>query len=210
MSATHTNNLGNAIETTIVQLSELYTSTQAKIREFAQEIDALEALPVSPDEAEAQLRQVLDGYISRDDPDHRPELVKRLERFSKVVAHGRPLNEHTTLATHCFSTIAERSGPVSPGFILADFLPVLLVLFPERVDQILVPMVRDYAERNGGIDSATRGKKLTKLRTEKRELELQEEAIISEAEVNGIWTLARRPNCDPAIVLALAEVDEAA
>ncbi|MDZ7683712.1 MAG: hypothetical protein U5O39_00375 [Gammaproteobacteria bacterium] len=189
MAATQT------IESAIQALSANLGKAQSDIDELLGQISRLEALPLSADEAEQWLRTQLTAR------------VRSYDKFTEAMAHGREINvwRNPFLAEGC-THVEEGAGEGARAKeIKGDMLPVLVSLFDETILDTMVPLVRQFAEDNGGIPTDEREKLLDKDRKKLRKLEEQEEAIITEAELNDVWTLRRRQKFDPALVLGVEQ-----
>lgn len=182
----------NAIQKQIEKLGTTIADVQAKIDELNQERQELVSLPLSSDEAEEKVRQLIRAQRERG-----AETIDSLVRF---ISQGKGIDnrQHGLLAT-LVSSIYESSSPNR-----ADLFPVLATLFADQLEAVLVPLVRQKCEEDGGISEADRSKRLEEIDKELLKLEQQEESAISEAEINDIWTFRRRDDFRPEVVLGIA------
>ena len=183
------------LESELDKMRSIHDELQASIVDIHGEIKSLENRPIDTGAAIQNLKDYLSSQKTED----------VLNDMVKAFSHDRPItNWNNRLTARCFDN-AEASGAVSSRFIQANFGPLLSVLFEKtRLDQ-MSPMIEKYCKRHGGVTTETRDKQITELREQVRKLEEQEEASISEAEINDVWSFTRRPDADPAVVLNFTE-----
>ena len=160
---------------------------RGEIRKLNRERENVLAAPLPLKEAEERLGAWIDQQTDL------AALPFRLAAFTEPEpAKERPLHVDET---------GGRGGGV-------DLAPVLAALFGDTIKERLAAALKTMPDYEPGLPLAERPKKAAELDNQILELERQEEAIITQAETNGI-RIARRPDADPRAVLGV-EDDEAA
>ena len=177
------------LENGLEKMRSIHDGLQASIVEIHTEIKSLEDRPIDASSAVQNLENYLSDQQSND------VLNEMVEAFS----HGRSITHwNNRLNGRCFDN-AEAPGAVSSNFIQTDLGPLMATFFEKIVIDHMTPLIESACKN--GITAEDRDKQITELREQVRKLEEQEEAAISEAEINDFWTFTRRPDADPAVVL---------
>ena len=183
------------LESELDKMRSIHDELQASIGAIHAEIKSLEDRPIDASSAVQNLENYLSGQQSND------VLNEMVEAFS----HDRPItNWNNRLTGRCFDN-AEAPGAVSSKFIQTDLGPMMATFFEQVLLDRMTPMIEKYCKKHGGVTTESRDKQLNELREKSRKLEEQEESAIDEAEVNDVWSFARRPDADPAVVLNFTE-----
>ena len=183
------------LESELEKMRSIHDELQASIVAIHAEVKSLEDRPIDVSSAVQNLENYLSGQQSND------VLNEMVEAFS----HDRPItNWNNRLTGRCFDN-AEAPGAVSSKFIQTDLGPMMATFFEQVLLDRMTPMIEKYCKKHGGVTTETRDKQITELREQVRKLEEQEEASISEAEVNDVCTFTRREDVNPEIVLSLVK-----
>lgn len=146
-----------------------------KISAFQTEIDALERRPIDLATAETKLKEGI------------AEIARRCteDRFRQM------------------PFLNELSPPDSLGLCFRGVSQFQLMCFftPELVEEKMQPVLAEFLERSPGIAPDERSGKLAELRTLLRQLETQEEELVTESQKVGL-RIPRRPDADPSVILS--------
>ena len=182
------------LESELDKMRSIHDELQASIGAIHAEIKSLEDRPIDASSAVQNLENYLSGQQSND------VLNEMVEAFS----HGRSItNWNNRLTGRCFDNAGGAPGSVSSNFIQTDLGPLMATFFEKIVIDHMAPLIESACKN--GITAEDRDKQITELREQVRKLEEQEEAGITESEINDFWTFTRRPDADPAVVLNLTE-----
>ncbi len=163
-------------------------SVRAEIAGVREQIEALKAeqydlqhgpLPLS--DVTERINALIDGQAADFDLEY---------NLSALTHAGRKLGD-----ADLFS-VSVRPGPYETGS--GDLGPLLCALFGDAIKQRLTEFAKSLDL--DGVPLAERPKLIAKLEKEIYALEVQEEALICQAEAAGI-ACPRHPDCSPAVVL---------
>lgn len=184
------NNTFEVLETGLKTLRDTLDSLQSEIKTTKEAIESLEA---RPSDAGSAVQSLKDHLISE-----KVELSDMIE----ALAHGREISDwNNRLIAKCFDNVDNQD--VSSKYVKANLGPLLCTFFEQVLLDRMTPMIKDYCKKHKGLSAEDRDKQLDVLRERSRKLELQEEALIDEAEINDQWGFDRREDADPAVVLSL-------
>lgn len=181
------------LESELEKMRHNHDELQASIVAIHAEVKSLEDRPIDASSAVQNLENYLSGQQSND------VLNEMVEAFS----HDRPItNWNNRLTGRCFDN-AGTTGGVSSKFIQTNLGPLMATFFKKIVIDHMTPLIE--AACKNGITAEDRDKQLNELREKSHKLEEREESAIDQAEIANVWTFARRPDADPAIVLHLTD-----
>ena len=182
------------LESELEKMRSIHDGLQASIGEIHKKIESIEHKPIDASSAVQNLQNYLASQQTED------VLTDMVEAFS----HDRPITNWTNRLTgRCFDNAGGAPGSVSSNFIQTDLGPLMATFFEKIVIDHMAPLIE--AACKNGVTAEDRDKQITELREQVRKLEEQEEAGISEAEINDFWSFTRREDVNPEIVLSLVK-----
>lgn len=164
---------------------------RSQIAEKQTEIARIEDAPVPLAEAKRRIHELIDGEAARFNPDYRlSDLLSAAGGSSDLLSVG-------------VTAWPDQSGTAHGN---AEIGPLMAWLFGDEVKARLEQHLKQSGYE-AGLTPKARAEKVGKLRDEIRALEIEEEALVVEAEEAGL-EVYRRPDADPLIVLEAVEVPD--